>query len=167
MSKLTILAAATILGGCASTGEWRALTIDGSSESAFGDSLAQLDQSLGRARSQLFALALYDIARTGVQGAEREEDGDLGYTDEDFRSELDGLTYEGVMALADQTGTPVAKQYYSGAWVRAARSGFDPFPDQHRPAFAADGRPVGDYRPGGANWATGADAQGHAEYMNR
>jgi hypothetical protein len=36
-----------------------------------------------------------------------------GNSDEDYRAQLDGLTYDGVIALADQTGGSLKTQYYS------------------------------------------------------
>jgi hypothetical protein len=52
----------------------------------------------------MFALALGDVA---------VDNDAVGYSDEDYRAQLDDLTYNGVIALADQTGAPVKRQYYS------------------------------------------------------
>jgi hypothetical protein len=114
MSKLALAVAVIVLAGCASMGEWRTLSIDSTSESAFADSVSLLDQELPNTHRTMFRLALVDIARTGVQNAGEADDGGPAYTDEDFHAELNGLTYEGVIALADQSGTPIWKQYYSG-----------------------------------------------------
>jgi hypothetical protein len=155
-----------VLAGCAN--EWRSLTIDGSSESAFGDSVEVLSSQLSSTRSMYLAIALDDIARTGAQTFVSAEGGNSRYTDEDFRAELGGLTYEGVIELADQTGTPVRRQIrnWSGP---VAPFGDEPFydPTGGRPAFTIDGRPMRDIRPHGRDWPTGADNNGNAVYGNR
>ena len=56
-------------------------------------------------RKQIFALALGDVAVNSKI---------VGRSDEDYRAQLDGLTYNGVIALADQVGASVKMQYYSG-----------------------------------------------------
>lgn len=103
MSKLTLAIATICLTGCA---EWRGLQIDGSSVAAFEESISRLDQELPSAyRKQILALALGDVAVDNKV---------VGHSDEDYRAQLDGLTYNGVIALADQTGASVKAQYYSG-----------------------------------------------------
>jgi hypothetical protein len=102
MSKLTLAVATICLTGCA---EWRGLQIDGSSVAAFEESISRLEQELPSTyRRQIFALALGDVAVDNKVA---------GYSDEDYRAQLDGLTYNGVIALADQTGASVETQYYS------------------------------------------------------
>lgn len=117
MSKLITAAGALLLAGCASMGQWQTLSIDGSTEAAFGQSLSQLNDELSYSRSQMFALALVDIARTAAQDAGQTKDGSPAYTDEDYRRDLDGLTYDGVIALADQTGPSIRNVYYAGSRV--------------------------------------------------
>lgn len=103
MSKLTLTMATICLTGCA---DWRGLQIDGSSVAAFAESVSRLEQELPSAyHKQIFALALGDVA------ADNEV---VRRSDEDYRAQLDGLTYNGVIALADQTGASVKTQYYSG-----------------------------------------------------
>ena len=103
MSKLTFVLATILLTGCA---DWRGLHIDGSSVAAFEESMSRLEQELPSAyHRQMFALALDDVA---------EDKNVVGYSDQDYRAQLDGLTYNGVIALADQAGTPVKRQYHSG-----------------------------------------------------
>lgn len=132
MSKLAGPTAMLLLSGCAGIGEWRALSIDGSSESAFDGSVARLNDELPPGRDAMFTLALMDVARTGAEAAGQAGDGSA-YTDETFRSELDGLTYEGVIALADRSGTPIWKQYYSRAPVPTA-----PIPLAQPPFYGDD-----------------------------
>jgi len=114
MLKLPLTMATICLTGCA---EWRGLQIDGSSVAAFEASISRLEQKLPSAyRRQIFALALGDVAVDNKA---------VGRSDEDYRTLLDGLTYNGVIALADQTGASVKTQYYAGrgyAQVLAERS---------------------------------------------
>lgn len=168
MRNLALSTVAIALAGCASTAEWRTLSIDSSSESAFQESVSSLNDELSSKRQQYLALALIDIAVTGAENAGVTEDGNPAFTDEDFRSQLDGLTYRDVIALADETGIPVRLQYYySGG--RGTAFNNEPYydPTQGRPQFTADGRPIRDIRPYGRDWPTGADANGNAVYGNR
>ena len=162
MPKQILLIAAISLAGCASTSEWRALSIDGSDEAAFGQSLALINDGLSSPRRDMFALALVDIAQTGVSSAGQAEDGSPAYTDEEYRRQLDGLTYDGVIALADESGPSVYSMYYY-ADRRAADSRLG-FESSRQPTFAADGRPTSDYRPGGDRWPTGSNENGGLIY---
>ena len=102
MSKLTLTMATICLTGCA---EWRGLQIDGTSAAALEESISRLEEELPSAyRKQIFALALGDVAVDNKV---------VGHSDEGYRAQLDGLTYNGVIALADQTGASVKTQYYS------------------------------------------------------
>ncbi len=102
MSKFTLAVATICLTGCA---EWRGLQIDGSSVAAFEESISRLEQELPSAyRKQILALALGDVAVDNKVA---------GYSDKYYRAQLDGLTYNGVIALADQTGASVKTQYNS------------------------------------------------------
>jgi hypothetical protein len=139
MSKLTLAIATMSLAGCASMGEWRTLTIDGGSEAAFGDSLSRLNNELPYSRSRMLALALVDITNIGVQMAGETNDGSPAYTEESLRSDLDGLTYEGVIALADQSGPSIKRLYYSRGWGEAQR-------EANRLLTAGD-NPLGPTRP--------------------
>jgi hypothetical protein len=168
MSKLTVSIAAIVLTGCASMSEWRTLTIDSSSESAFRDSVTLLNDELPTVHREMFALALVDIANTGIETAGPSDDGSPAYTDADFRGDLDGLTYDDVIALADQTGMSVRLQHYYGG-PRVVSAGLESFyvPNQSRQDFTTDGRPISSVRPYGADWATGTDGKGNAVYGNR
>lgn len=124
MAKVMSFIGVLALAGCASMGDWRELQIDGRSESAFNESLSRLNAGLSYSRSQMLALALVDIVRTEVQSSEQTRDsGSDIYTDEDLRSQLDGLTYEGVIALADQTGPSISSLYSAGARQRHPSGG--------------------------------------------
>ena len=141
MSKLTLIIGTLLLAGCASTGGWRSLSIDGTSESAFRESVTQLDDELSSVRREMFRIALIDIAQTGVLSAGETDDGGPAYDDADFRAELDGLTYEAVIALADQSGTPVNRLYYSS--LRA------PIPNMPAPTYGGLPGPAPTFRDNG------------------
>ncbi|MGD8810761.1 MAG: hypothetical protein PVG24_14220 [Gammaproteobacteria bacterium] len=154
MAKVMFSIVVLALAGCASMGEWRELQIDGTSESAFNESLSRLNAGLPYWRSEMFALALVDIARTEVQNAHQARDSGAGaYTDENFREQLDGLTYEGVIALADRTGPSISSLYSAGARQRnASRGGSGPYAqtDPYRfPSHTVIPMPSGP----GASWA--------------
>jgi hypothetical protein len=140
MSRVALLIAFVTLTGCAGTSGWRALSIDGTSAVSFSDSVMRLDQELSYTRRGMFRLALADIARTGVQNDGPASEG--GYSDADFRGDLAGRTYEGVISLADRSGTPISRQYYSSSrWSRAlaeSNRAFAPTPPE--PVFTGDNR---------------------------
>jgi hypothetical protein len=102
MGKPIFCIVAIVLAGCA---EWRGLRIDGSSVTAFDESIRRLEQELpSEYHRQLFVLALGDVAL---------ENNVIGRGDEAYRAQLHGLTYNSVIALADESGTPVASRYSS------------------------------------------------------
>jgi hypothetical protein len=147
MSKPIFAVAAILLAGCASTGGWRTLSIDGSSETEFSESLTRLNTELPTTRSKIFALALVDIVST------RE---DSAYSMQQLRAELDGLTYDDVIALADQDGPPIKTVYYSGSWARAEKDVRRQFAyvlsQQNRAAQQASQRQqAGNWTPGESN----------------
>jgi hypothetical protein len=126
-----------------------------------------MGEALPQMRRQMLQIALVDIASSSVDQAADVQDVDTDYIADEFRRELDGLTYDGVIALADSNGPSVWRQYSTGNRPRGYSFVFDGFSGQGGPAFTVDGQPVSDYRPGGLNWPTGADAYGRAEYPSR
>ena len=162
MSRILICTAAFVLSGCASMGEWRSMAIDGTSEAAFAQSVTALNDELPYRHQQLLSLALIDIARTGQSNAEGADDAESAYSYEQYRSELNGLTYDGVIALADQQGIPISQQYAarrsSGAPAVTGLSGTN----QNQTTFGMNGSPVP--RPGDAGWPLGANDRGGALY---
>jgi len=64
LGTIVLAGCASARAGCASSGQWRALAIDGSSEAAFEQSLMLLDQEMPWTQRQILALALVDIAST-------------------------------------------------------------------------------------------------------
>jgi hypothetical protein len=131
MAKVILSIVVLVLAGCASTGEWRELQIDGSSEAAFDESLGVLNVQLSERRREMLQLAFVNIVRTESQNAEHQ--GGDAYTYDDFRTQLDGKTYDGVIALADQSGPSVATPYYQfrqgrhDAWNGRAWPQTDPY----------------------------------------
>jgi hypothetical protein len=77
------------------------LTIDGSSEARFTESVNAFQDKMPLARRYAFALALQDVWLKGVQDAEAEQ---REYTADDFFRQVDGLGYKQVVTLADPTG---------------------------------------------------------------
>lgn len=133
MTKVIISSIILALAGCTSMGEWRELQIDGSSEAAFDDSLSQLSNELPGSRSGMFALALVDIVRTESEStAQTDESDEAPYSYEDLRSQLDGLTYEDVIALADRTGPSISSLYSRQRSASGMRSGPYAQTDPHR-----------------------------------
>ena len=101
MLKITAVIVAIALAGTASAAKWRDLRVDGSSEAAFAESLAEFKDKLSSARAYAFGEALKDIWSKGViaaAAAQRE------YTAADYYRQLDGLGYEQVVTVTDPTG---------------------------------------------------------------
>lgn len=148
------------VSGCAGTSQWRTLQIDGTAQPVFEESLARLNEELPYSRQQMFAMALVDIVETSVRDAgitpEAAGDGvEAAYTQADFRAQLDGLTYDGVIALADQSGPAISQLYLTrrmyaapppsgGAFVPSAYPGGKP------PQWMPNGQLVP--APGSAEW---------------
>lgn len=101
MLKLTMAVVAVALAGTASAAKWRDLRVDGSTEEAFAQSLAEFKESLSPARRYAFGEALKDIWAQGVKAAESEQ---REYTTADYYREVDGLGYEQVVTFTDPTG---------------------------------------------------------------
>jgi len=152
MSKQTLLTfVALVLAGCASSGGWRDLRVDASSQARLDESIGSFERELPYHRLQYFAIAVNEIAGS--------------YPPEGGLERLDGLGYDEIVAL----GGARAKQRYLAARAgygprTGAPGAFWPFPDPNvgRPIFTIDGQPVP--VPGGQGWPTGADARGRAEY---
>ena len=107
MLKLAIAVLAVALAGTASAGGWRSLRVDGSSEAAFGESVAALQEKLTPARRYTFERALQDILIHGTKGAEGEQ---RETTTSEYWRQLDGLGYEEVVTFTDPTGE-TARRY--------------------------------------------------------
>src|ERR1044072_7943400 len=107
MLKLTIAVLAIALAGTASAG-WRDLRVDGSSEESFASSLEAFKEELSPARRYVFREALKDIWLQGEKVAAAEQ---RDYTADEYYRQLDGLRYEEVVTLTDQTGDPAKDRY--------------------------------------------------------
>jgi hypothetical protein len=118
MLKLTIVTLAFALAGTASAAGWRALTVDGSSEEAFAQSLAVFKKELSPARAAVFGEALKDIWLQGTKSAEAEQ---REYTAADYYEQLDGLSYKQIVNWTDPTGK-TARVRYQRASLSARRS---------------------------------------------
>jgi hypothetical protein len=97
MSKLTIAMAAAVLAGCASTSGWRALSVDGTSESTVNESVALIQQELPAFRREHFYIALGDI---WIDGRAEARAAGTEYVASDYYAQLDGLRYHDVLALS-------------------------------------------------------------------
>jgi len=150
MKNITMMFAILALTGCASTSEWRVLRIDGSDQPAFGASLTTINDSLSPMRQQMFALALVDIANTEARAAEALTPGaGATYSDADLRRVLDGLTYQDVIDLADESGPKIAEVYYRTRGPRVGARRDDGF-SAPRPAG-----PIGPFGPASQPGSTG------------
>jgi hypothetical protein len=134
MLKLTIAVVAIALAGTASAENWKDLRVDGSSEDAFAQSLAEFKEKLSPARAYVFGGALKDIWIQGVKAAEAEQ---REYTASDYYAQVDGLRYEQVVTLADPTGATAKSRMLEGrsyARVAPANTRGSPWPvSQTRP----------------------------------
>lgn len=111
MLKLIVAVVAIALAGTAGAAGWKDLRIDGTSEAAFQRSLTAFNEQLPLERHRVFTAALMDI---WLQGTEVAKASQREYTTSDYRSQLDGLGYEGVVTFTDPTGE-TAKQRYEQA----------------------------------------------------
>jgi len=114
MLKLTVAVLAVALAGTASAAGWRSLRVDGSSETAFSESLAAFQQKLSPSRRYALTLALQEIWLQGTRKANTEQ---RQYTTSEYFRQLDGLSYDEVVRIADPTGKAEQQyraQYYAG-----------------------------------------------------
>ena len=108
MLRLTVVVVAIAQAGSASAAGWKSLTVDGSSEEAFAQSLAAFKEKLSPARTVVLAQALKDIWLEGMEGAEAEQ---REYTDADYYRQVDGLVYKQVVNFTDPTGKTAKDRY--------------------------------------------------------
>ena len=108
MLKSIVAVLAIALAGTAGAAGWRDLKIDGSSEAAFQRSLEAFNQELPLERHRVFTAALMDI---WLQGTEEAKANQREYTVSDYHSQLDGLSYVGVVTFTDPTGKTAEQRY--------------------------------------------------------
>jgi hypothetical protein len=102
MLRLTITVLAVALAGAANAaGGWRDLRVDASNDANFATSVAEFEEKLSPARYQVFLMALKDVWDQGTESAAAQQS---AYTTTDYLAQIDGLTYEQVVTLADPTG---------------------------------------------------------------
>lgn len=158
MLKLAVAVVAVAVAGAASALGWRSLRVDATGEAAFAESVALFEEKLSPSRRYAFALALQDIRLQGTKEANAEG---RTYTATEFLRQVDGLTYEEVVHLADSTGKAENRyraQYYAGQRLKNGIPeqrmdrplGFFP---QHSPREAGESsfRPLGG-EPGVNPW---------------
>jgi hypothetical protein len=102
---------AIALAGTASAAKWKDLRVDGSSEDAFAQSLAEFKEQLSPARRYAFGEALKDIWVQRVKAAEAEQ---RKYTAAEYYRQLDGLGYEQVVTFTDPTGDTAKRRLRDG-----------------------------------------------------
>jgi hypothetical protein len=120
MLKLTVALLALALAGTAGAEGWRSLRVDGSSEDAFGKSLAAFKEKLSPARRYVLSHALRDI---WIQGTKAAEAAQGEYTAADYFRQVDGLGYEDVVLLADPTGQTAQQRYRDARHLNAQNRG--------------------------------------------
>jgi hypothetical protein len=114
MLKLTVALLTVVLAGTASAAGWRSLTIDGSSNASFAESVKAFNDKLPLARRYAFAWALQDI---WIQGAKDAEAAQREYTASEYFRRVDGLGYSEVVTLLDPTGdTEQTRRREAQAW---------------------------------------------------
>src|SRR5262245_46733405 len=108
--KLTVTALAIAFAGTASAG-WRTMRLEAVDLATFDESVSAFEEELSTARQYVFILALQDIWAQGLQsaGAQQRE-----YTEIEYLRQLDGLTYDEIVTLADPTGKTTKERYRTG-----------------------------------------------------
>jgi len=117
--KVAATALAIALAGTASAG-WRTMRVEAADLSSFEESVGAFEEELSAARHYVFMLALRDIWAQGVQraGAEQRE-----YTEAEYFRQLDGLTYDDIVTLADPSGEITRDRYRAGVAKTIANRG--------------------------------------------
>ena len=146
MLKLKLIATvlAVAFAASASAG-WRAMRVEAANAANFDESVAAFEEELSPARQYVLMLALRDIWAQGLQRANAEQ---RDYSEVEYFRELDGLTYDEVVTLADPTGKITKERYRAGVrkmlTTRGEMSTASPPRDQGTPV----GGPGGQYRGG-------------------
>ena len=121
MLKLKI--AATVLAiafaSSASAG-WRSMRVEAADLATFEESVAAFEGELSTARHYVFMLALQDIWARGLERASAEQ---REYTEAEYFRQLDGLTYDDVVTLADPSGEITRDRYRAGVAKTIANRG--------------------------------------------
>ena len=108
--KLAATVVAVVFAGTASAG-WRSMRVEAADMASFDESVAAFEAELSTARTYVFMLALQDIWAQGLQRARAEQ---REYTEAEYFQQLDGLTYDAIVTLADPTGEVTRDRYRTG-----------------------------------------------------
>ena len=119
MLKLTLTMLAIALAGTASAG-WRSLRVEAADLATFEESVAGFEEELSSARHYVFMLALQDIWAQGLERARAEQ---REYTEAEYFRQVDGLTYDDIVTLADPTGEVTRDRYRTGVANTVANRG--------------------------------------------
>ena len=121
MLKLKVAAAvlAIAFAGTASAG-WRAMRVQAADLASFEESVAAFEGELSTARHYVFMLALQDIWAQGLQRAGAEQ---RAYTEAEYFQQLDGLTYDDIVTLADPSGEITRDRYRTAVAKTIANRG--------------------------------------------
>ena len=117
--KLTVTALAIALAGTASAG-WRSMRVEAADLASFEESVAGFEEELSTARHYVFMLALRDIWAQGLQRASAEQ---REYSEAEYFRQIDGLTYDEIVTLADPTGKVTKERYRTGVAKTVANRG--------------------------------------------
>ena len=108
--KLMATALAVAFAGTASAG-WRTMRVEAANAASFEESVAAFEEELSTARHYVLMLALQDIWAQGLQSASDEQ---REYTEAEYFRQIDGLTYDEIVTLADPTGDVTKERYRTG-----------------------------------------------------
>ena len=108
--KVIVTALAVAFAGSASAG-WRAMRVEAANAASFEESVAAFEEELSTARHYVLMLALQDIWAQGLQSASDEQ---REYTEAEYFRQIDGLTYDEIVTLADPTGDVTKERYRTG-----------------------------------------------------
>jgi hypothetical protein len=123
MLKITTALFAVALASSASAAGWRSMRLEANDEATFTESATALLEQLSPARRYVFRLALKDI---WVQGKERAATNESEYTADEYFRQLDGLSYEEIVTLADPTGRTAKARYRAASLSGQSPSGRSP-----------------------------------------
>ncbi|HET8697991.1 MAG TPA: hypothetical protein VFO94_10920 [Gammaproteobacteria bacterium] len=96
------------------------MRVEAANAAGFEESVAAFEKELSTARHYVFMLALQDIWAQGLQRATAEQ---REYTEAEYFRQLDGLTYDEIVTLADPTGQITKERYRAGVAKTLANRG--------------------------------------------
>ena len=117
--KLAATVLAIAFASTASAG-WRTMRVEAANAANFDESVAAFEGELSTARHYVLILALQDIWAQGLQRAGAEQ---RAYTEAEYFQQLDGLTYDDIVTLADPSGEITRDRYRAGVAKTIANRG--------------------------------------------